>query len=82
VFKQQFGVLNTMMETQNVDSSMATSVGYDPEASTLEIVFKKTGEVWQYYDVPENVYHELMSGSIGKYFQTNIKNQYRENRVG
>lgn len=41
MFKQQFGVLNTMMETQNVDSSMATSVGYDPEASTLEIVFKK-----------------------------------------
>jgi hypothetical protein len=71
-----------MIERQNVDSSMAISVGYDSETSTLEIVFKKTGEAWEYYDVPENVYHELMSGSVGKYFLTNIKNQYRENRVG
>lgn len=70
------------MERQNVDSSMATSVGYDPENSTLEIEFKKTGEIWQYYDVPESVYQELISGSIRKYFQTNIKKQYRENRVG
>jgi hypothetical protein len=71
-----------MMERQNVDSSMATSVGYDPDTSTLEITFRKNGEVWEYYDVPENVYHEMMGGSIGRYFLANIKNQYRENRVG
>ena len=60
---------------------MAKSVGYDSATSTLEIEFKKTREVWQYYNVPENVYRELINGSIGKYFQSNIKNQYRENRV-
>ena len=70
------------MERQNVDSSMATSIGYDSENSTLEIEFKKTGEVWQYYDVPESVYQELISGSIGKYFQANSKKQYWQNRVG
>lgn len=69
------------MERQYVDSSMAASIGYDSENSTLEIEFK-TGDVWQYYDVPENVHQELISGSIGRYFQTNIKSQYRENRVG
>ncbi len=71
------------MERQNVDSSMANCVGYDSSTSTLEIEFKKNGEVWQYYDVPENVYNEMMgSGSIGKYFLAYIKNQYKENRVG
>jgi hypothetical protein len=69
------------MERQNVNSSMATSVGYDSTTSTLEIEFK-AGEIWQYFDVPENVYNEMMSGSIGKYFLANIKNQYRESRVG
>lgn len=69
------------MERQNVDSSMAASIGYDPENLTLEIEFK-TGDVWQYYDVPESEYQELISGSVGRYFQNNIKGQYREDRVG
>ena len=69
------------MDRQNVDSSMAASVGYDSETSTLEIEFRNSGEVWQYYDVPEHVYNEMMGGSIGRYFQNEIKNQYRENRV-
>jgi hypothetical protein len=70
------------MDRQKVDSSMAASVGYDSDTSTLEIEFRKTGEVWQYYDVPKDVFNEMMGGSIGKYFQSNIKNQYSENRVG
>ena len=64
------------MERQIVNSSMATSVGYDPSISILEIEFKSGGEIWQYYDVPENVYHEMMSNSIGKYFHSHIKGHY------
>ena len=70
------------MDRQNVDSSLATSVGFDSETSTLEIEFKKNGEVWQYYDVPEHVFNEMISGSVGKYFLSTIKGQYRENRIG
>ena len=44
------------MERQNVESSLAISVGYDPATSTLEIEFKTSGAVWQYYDVPESVF--------------------------
>ncbi len=69
------------MERQYVDSTLATSVGYDPNTSTLEIEFKSTGAVWQYYDVPENVFNEMMNGSIGKYFHSNIKGQYSEGQV-
>ena len=69
------------MERQEVDSSMAKSVGYDPLTNTLELEFK-TGEIWQYYELPKNVYYEMISGSIGKYFQAHIKGRYRERRVG
>jgi hypothetical protein len=68
------------MERHNVDSSMARTVGYDPVNSTLEIEFR-TGEVWHYHQVPESVYLEMISGSIGRYFQAHIKGQYPESRV-
>ena len=70
------------MDRQNVDSTLATSVGYDPNTSTLEMEFKSTGAVWQYYDVPESVFNEMMNGSIGKYFHANIKGQFTESQVG
>jgi hypothetical protein len=69
------------MERQNVDSSMAKSIGYDSETFTLEIEFRSTGEVWQYYGVPEKVFMEMISGSIGKYFQLHIKGVYRETKI-
>jgi len=68
------------MKRNFVDSSMATSVGFDPVNSILEIEFK-SGEVWQYHNVPKHVYREMISESIGKYFQANIKGEYPESRV-
>lgn len=68
------------MERHHIDSSMATSVGYDLVSSILEIEFR-SGEVWQYHHVPENVYYEMISGSVGKYFQIHIKGQYPESQV-
>jgi hypothetical protein len=68
------------MKRHAVDSSMATSIGYDPVTSTLEIEFR-SGEVWQYHGVPKRVHLELISGSIGKYFQAHIKGLYPETRI-
>lgn len=70
------------MDRENVESSMVTSVGYDPNTATLEIEFKSTGAIWQYYDFPESLYYEFRADSLGKFWHTNIKNQYRESRVG
>lgn len=71
------------MEREYVTSSMIISIGYEPALSTLEIEFKNGGSIWQYFDVPENIVYDLKSAvSIGKYFLANIKNQYRESRVG
>ena len=70
------------MEREFVDSSMMTSIGYSVESATLEIEFKNTGEVWQYFNVSEEVYNGLKySDSKGRYFHQHIKNQYSESRV-
>jgi hypothetical protein len=70
------------MERQSVQSSMIVSIGYESTTSILEIEFND-GPVWQYFDVPESVYYELIgASSIGKYFHRNVKGQYSETRVG
>lgn len=70
------------MNRDSVNSSMIASIGYETSSSTLEIEFN-SGTVWQYFDVPENVYYDMTnSGSLGNFFNTNIKGQYSESRVG
>jgi KTSC domain len=61
------------MERQSVESSNLASVGYDAENEILEIEFNHGG-VYQYFDVPENIYESLMNAdSLGQYFDRNIK---------
>ena len=43
------------MERQSVSSSNLRSIGYDHSSSTLEVEFNN-GSIYQYFDVPENVY--------------------------
>lgn len=64
------------MKRQSVESSNIASIGYDAENEILEIEFNHGG-VYQYIDVPENVYEELMNAdSHGRYFVHNIKDDY------
>jgi hypothetical protein len=71
-----------MMEREYVESSMIISFGYDIINAILEIEFKSTGALWQYYDVPESVFYEMRSASsIGKFFNSNIKGQYDESQI-
>ncbi len=69
------------MNRQRVSSSNLSSVGYDPNTSTLEIKFHESG-VYQYYGVPESVYQRLMSAhSKGGFFNDFIKERYRWRKV-
>jgi hypothetical protein len=71
------------MQRQNVESSNLLSIGYDPQASILEIEFVSNGEVWQYYDIPSNIFEELITAdSKGRYFHRNIRGKYHDTRVG
>src|ERR1700704_1301342 len=60
------------MEREMVASSNVVSIGYDAGTETLEIEF--TGEgVYQYYNVPEPLYQQLMaSDSKGKFLHVYI----------
>ncbi|NEW79036.1 MAG: KTSC domain-containing protein [Gelidibacter sp.] len=59
-----------------VASSNIASVGYDAVKMILEIEFHH-GAVYQYVDVPQKVYEELMnSAAKGSYFMNEIKKKY------
>lgn len=61
------------MKRQSVISSNLASVGYDPSSSILEVEFNN-GSIYQYYDVPTQIYNDLMSASShGKYLDQNVK---------
>ena len=68
------------MERASVASSNLISIGYDPASETLEVEFK--GGVYQYYNVPQFMYDQLMQApSLGIFFNANIKNAYANARV-
>lgn len=69
------------MNRQPVTSSNIASIGYDVDSQTLEIEFLNGG-VYQYFDVPQYVYEELMNAdSHGQYLAQNIKGVYRYSKV-
>ncbi len=71
------------MDRDIVDSSMIASIGYDQSSGTAEVEFRSSGQVWQYYDVPESTYNDVRAaGSIGKAFNAMIRGNFREVRVG
>jgi len=71
------------MDRQPINSSMIISAGYDSTSGILEIEFKNGGTIWQYFDIPEYMWNEFLScESQGKYWHANIKNHFREARVG
>ena len=61
------------MDRLPVSSSNIASIGYDPDRKILEIEFLN-GSIYQYFEVPENIYAGLMSaGSHGRYFDAYVK---------
>ncbi|RKN83482.1 helicase HerA-like domain-containing protein [Ulvibacterium marinum] len=70
-----------IMERKSVSSSNIQSIGYDSSSETLEVEFLNGG-IYQYFDIPEQVFEKLMgAGSHGKYLANNIKGKYRYSKV-
>lgn len=64
-----------------VKSTDIVSIGYDKEVSILEVEFRRES-IYQYANVPENVFKELMAAdSIGTYFNSHIRDQYPNSQV-
>lgn len=71
-----------MIDRSSVGSSNILEVGYDPNSETLEVMFN-SGAIYQYYNISQIIYDDLMnSSSKGQFLNTYIKNFYPYSRVG
>ena len=69
------------MERTNVKSTDLSSIGYDELNLILEIEFN-SGGVYRYFAVPKEIFDSLMSASShGKFFNANIKNRFKYDKV-
>jgi hypothetical protein len=69
------------MKRLSVDSSNIKSIGYDENRNTLEVEYNG-GSVYQYFDVPNKVYQDIIStNSVGRYLYANIKDKYNYTKL-
>ena len=64
-----------------IESASFVSVGYSAEQSLLEVEFRD-GAVYRFFDVPASCFQQLLtSDSRGRYFNSSIRNRFRNQRV-
>ena len=69
------------MERIPVVSSNIASIGYDPESLILEVEFLN-GSVYQYFDVPQQVYIDFINAeSKGRFLWQYIRDVYEYTRI-
>jgi hypothetical protein len=69
------------MQRTLVKSTTLRSAGYDVHSAVLELQFRH-GAVYQYFLVPQRVYHDLLTAaSKGAYFNQNIRGKYLYQQV-
>ena len=62
------------MDRIQVTSKNIKSVGYDSQSKTLQVEFL-TGSIYEYYDVPNDVFDKFITAeSKGTFFHKYIKN--------
>ncbi len=65
-----------------VDSSCFSRIGYDADNHILKVQFRDSGEYYVYFDFSEADYEAFTSAdSLGKYFNTYIKDVYDYERL-
>ena len=68
------------MSLYTLDSSVLKSAAYSTD-ETLRLEFR-TGPVYRYFRVPPTIFQNLMAAtSKGVYFNRNIRNSFRYQRV-
>lgn len=64
-----------------VASSNIRSIGYDPASSILEVEFT-SGDIYQYFDIPKNLYQQFFNtSSHGQFLDDTIRYNYRYQKV-
>jgi len=68
-----------MLTWIQLQSSVIAAVAYQGGSLFVRI---KSGEEYEYYDVPKKVYEELIKAtSVGYYYNTQVKTQYDFNKI-
>ncbi|MGA1264894.1 MAG: KTSC domain-containing protein [Prochlorothrix sp.] len=68
--------VNSGLQVQPVESSMAQSIGYDADRQVLQIEFK-AGATYRFEEVDGETWRQLQqSESIGKFFNQHIKGRH------
>ena len=76
-----------MMEGYQVKRSKTimkgiSSAGYDAQCAVLELEFQEDGQIWQFYNVPEQVWYGLRrTESTLRYYHMNILGKYEAQRM-
>jgi hypothetical protein len=69
------------MDWQPLESKMLASSAYDEEKRILYLRFR-SGDVYRYFEFPEERYQAFLDAeSHGRYFLSNIKNQFPFERL-
>ena len=69
------------MYRTTVNSSNVLSIGYDVQSGILEVEFT-SGDIYQYFNVPEYLYHQfIQASSHGQFLNENIRYNYRYQKV-
>ena len=64
-------------EEVQLESSWLDRAGYDAESQTLTVRMKNSSDVYEFREVPEEVFREFLAAeSKGAYFATKIQNAY------
>jgi hypothetical protein len=65
-----------MRRTPVPESTSIASIGYDPETRKLEVEFHGSGDIYQYFEVPDEEYAAILSASSkGTYFNQVFKSR-------
>lgn len=64
-------------EEVELESSWLDRAGYDAETQVLTVRMKNSSDVYEFRDVPEDVFREFLGAeSKGAYFATKIQGEY------
>ena len=65
-----------------IDSKMLSAVAYDAEKQILHLRFRKTGDVYRYFEFPATEYQAFLDAeSRGRFFLAHIRDHFRHERL-
>jgi KTSC domain len=65
-----------------LDSTMLSAAAYDDSKQILYLRFRNTGDVYRYFEFPDNDYQAFFNAdSKGRFFRSHIRDHFRYERM-